>query len=128
MFALHSRLVVVVVALGTIFASADSAMARPPDPNCGETITANTTLYADLTDCPNEGIVIGADDVTLDLNGHSIDGDAVVAECPPKRSSATWAWPIARATTGSGSLVGRSGSSDSAYSWAPAPIAISSAT
>jgi len=42
---------------------------------CGATITVDTTLDSDLVDCPNHGIVIGADDVTLDLNGHRIDGD-----------------------------------------------------
>ena len=43
--------------------------------SCGETITADTTLDGDLLDCPNNGVVIGADGVTLDLNGHRIDGD-----------------------------------------------------
>jgi large repetitive protein len=43
--------------------------------SCGDTITADTTLDSDLTGCPSNGIVIGADDITLDLNGHTIDGD-----------------------------------------------------
>jgi len=43
--------------------------------SCGDTITTDTTLDSDLVNCPNNGIVIGADDVTLDLNGHVIDGD-----------------------------------------------------
>ena len=43
--------------------------------SCGDTITADTTLDSDLVNCPNNGIVIGADDITLDLNGHRIDGD-----------------------------------------------------
>jgi parallel beta-helix repeat protein len=43
--------------------------------DCGDTITADTTLDSDLVDCPNNGILIGADHVTLDLNGHTIDGD-----------------------------------------------------
>jgi parallel beta-helix repeat protein len=42
---------------------------------CGATITTNTTLTHDLTDCSGNGIVIGADDITLDLNGHTIDGE-----------------------------------------------------
>jgi parallel beta-helix repeat protein len=42
---------------------------------CGDIITADTTLDSDLINCPNNGIVIGADGVTLDLNGHLIDGD-----------------------------------------------------
>jgi parallel beta-helix repeat protein len=51
--------------------------------SCGDTITTDTTLDTDLIDCPNNGIVIGADDITLDLNGHTIDGDnALVDPCP----------------------------------------------
>lgn len=50
---------------------------------CGETITTNTTLDSDLIECPNNGIIIGADDITLDLNGHTIDGDAALVDpCP----------------------------------------------
>jgi parallel beta-helix repeat protein len=51
--------------------------------SCGDTITADTTLDSDLVNCPNNGIVIGADDITLDLNGHLIDGDGTLfAACP----------------------------------------------
>jgi hypothetical protein len=44
---------------------------------CGETITRDTKLDNDLSDCPPEfgttpAIVIGADGVTLDLNGHAV--------------------------------------------------------
>ncbi len=50
---------------------------------CGDTITADTTLDSDLTGCPSNGIVIGADDITLDLNGHTIAGDGKpVRRCP----------------------------------------------
>ena len=53
---------------------------------CGDTITADTTLDSDLVDCPNHGIVIGADDITLDLNGHRIDGDGTpAAGCNPRK-------------------------------------------
>ena len=59
------------------------AEAANTQPNCGETITADTRLESDLVDCPNNGIVIGADDITLDLNGHTIDGDGTeFADCP----------------------------------------------
>jgi len=52
---------------------------------CGTTITTDTTLDADLLDCPNNGIVIGADGITLDLNGHRIDGDGTeFADCPKR--------------------------------------------
>jgi parallel beta-helix repeat protein len=51
--------------------------------SCGDTITTDTKLDNDLLNCPNNGIVIGADDITVDLNGHLIDGDgAEFAGCP----------------------------------------------
>jgi large repetitive protein len=50
---------------------------------CGDTITVDTRLDSDLVNCPNNGIVIGADDVTLDLNGHTVAGDGESVEsCP----------------------------------------------
>jgi Right handed beta helix region len=53
---------------------------------CGDKITADTRLDSDLVDCPNNGIVIGADGVTLDLNGHTIDGDGKpFAACPRRK-------------------------------------------
>src|SRR5688500_12804931 len=39
---------------------------------CGSVLTEDTVLERALTDCPGDGLVIGADDITLDINGHSI--------------------------------------------------------
>jgi len=47
---------------------------------CGDTITTDTTLHNDLVNCPSNGIVIGADRITLDLNGHTIDGDGTFSD------------------------------------------------
>ncbi len=58
---------------------------KPVHVGCGQTITEDTKLANDLTDCPNNGLVIGVDDVTLDLNGPTIDGDGLdnlVEDCP----------------------------------------------
>lgn len=41
---------------------------------CGDVITQHTRLDADLLDCPGDGVVIGASNVSLDLGGHTIDG------------------------------------------------------
>jgi nitrous oxidase accessory protein NosD len=41
---------------------------------CGDVITQDTTLDSDLIDCPGDGVVIGAGNITLDLAGHTIDG------------------------------------------------------
>jgi hypothetical protein len=55
------------------------------DVGCGDTITADTTLHHNLVNCPNNGIVMGADGVTLDLNYHTIDSDGTpAAGCDPE--------------------------------------------
>ena len=48
------------------------------DVRCGDTITMDVELKHDLVDCPGTGIVIGADNIELDLNGHKIDGDGAL--------------------------------------------------
>jgi parallel beta-helix repeat protein len=44
--------------------------------HCGDPITADTTLTADVTGCTGNGLVIAADGITLDLAGHRIAGAA----------------------------------------------------
>jgi parallel beta-helix repeat protein len=74
--------VVAVTVLGLL--TLNGAEAANTQPKCGDTITADTTLDSDLLDCPNNGILIGADGITLDLNGHTIDGDGTpAAGCDP---------------------------------------------
>lgn len=41
---------------------------------CGLTITKDITLSEDLVGCEGDGIIVAADGVTIDLNGHSIVG------------------------------------------------------
>jgi parallel beta-helix repeat protein len=41
---------------------------------CGQTLTASTRLANNLVGCPGDGLVIGADNITVDLAGHSISG------------------------------------------------------
>jgi parallel beta-helix repeat protein len=43
--------------------------------HCGDVVTHDTTLDSDLIDCAGDGVVIGANDITLDLNGHTVRGD-----------------------------------------------------
>lgn len=56
------------------------ALARANGVRCGATITQNTRLQSDLIHCPGAGLVIGADHITLDLNGHTVAGAASVDE------------------------------------------------
>lgn len=46
---------------------------------CGDIITQDTVLTANVGPCPGDGLVVGRDGVTLDLNGHRITGTGVGA-------------------------------------------------
>ena len=73
------------MALAIVTAAAVAGPAKASHVECGEEITADTTLDSDLADCPNNGIVIGADGISLDLAGHRIDGDGAPAvSCNPE--------------------------------------------
>jgi parallel beta-helix repeat protein len=71
------------ILLTALISAAFPAISLASHVNCGDTITVDTTLDSDIVNCPNNGIVIGAADITLDLNGHTIDGnDALIDPCP----------------------------------------------
>jgi large repetitive protein len=82
-----SKLLAAIVALTLSVAMAvETDLAQAGHLSCGDTITADTTLDSDLTGCRSNGIVIGADDITLDLNGHTISGDGkLVRRCPRRQ-------------------------------------------
>jgi Right handed beta helix region len=65
------RLVILAVLLGFL---AGAAPASAHHVACGDTITQDTTLDSDLLDCSANGIIIGADNITLNLNGHTVTG------------------------------------------------------
>jgi parallel beta-helix repeat protein len=82
---MSARGLLVIVASFTLGFASDAYASKPVHVSCGQTITKDTRLANDLTDCPNNGLVISADDITLDLNGHTIDGDGLdnlVEDCP----------------------------------------------
>lgn len=58
----------------TILAAPADAAPRPV--KCGTVITASTTLTADIGPCSSDGLVIGADNVVLDLGGFAVVGRA----------------------------------------------------
>src|SRR5215218_4824811 len=77
----RSRSFVAVLALAIVCSLAISAgQASGSYVSCGAVLTADTKLDSDLVDCPNNGIVIGADNITLDLNGHTVDGDGELTD------------------------------------------------
>ena len=82
-------LAVAVLMAGSVGLAGPSG-AAPPSPTpavqlvCGATITTSVRLANDLIDCPGNGLIIGADGITLDLGGHTVDGDGTVRPgCPP---------------------------------------------
>ena len=74
--AAHTAFLLAVLAAILAPGPASANQAQPV--RCGDTITRDTKLKNDLVNCPGNGIVIGADDIELDLNGHTIDGDGVL--------------------------------------------------
>jgi parallel beta helix pectate lyase-like protein len=60
------------LAAAAAFAAVAAPQASAKQLSCGATITKNTKLTKDLVDCPGVGIKIGADGITLDLNGHTV--------------------------------------------------------
>lgn len=65
---------VLVSLMAAAYAPLGTVAAHATDVHCGLTITSDVRLSNDLVGCSGNGIVIGADNVTLDLNGHIIDG------------------------------------------------------
>ena len=74
---MQSKATAAAVALGgalTLFAGPAIAKSPLTTVHCGQTLTQSVKLANDLTDCPAPGLAIGADAITVDLNGHTIDG------------------------------------------------------
>lgn len=65
--------------------SAAYASTPPSGPvvvHCGDTITTDTTLATDVGPCPSTAIILGASNITLNLDGHTVFGTPVPGEGP----------------------------------------------
>ena len=62
------------IGVAAVLACALAPASAQAAPGCGGTITASTTLRGDLAGCPGDGLVIGADNLTLDLGRHTLAG------------------------------------------------------
>jgi|GEM_PF-3162244 len=62
-----------------IFSWTISAAPVPTTVYCGQTVTHSILLNNDLHDCSWDGLVVGAHGITIDLNGHTIDGVGLAA-------------------------------------------------
>jgi nitrous oxidase accessory protein NosD len=63
-----------VLTLAALFAAALSGSASAAHLQCGDVVTQSTTLDGDLGPCPGDGLLAGADGITIDLGGHVIRG------------------------------------------------------
>ena len=69
------RLVLLAVVMLSVVVSGPLAGTAQADPvNCGDTVTTNVTLQADVGPCTGDGIIVCADAIVLDLNGHRVVG------------------------------------------------------
>jgi parallel beta-helix repeat protein len=80
--------IVALTLAGALAVSAAPASATATtEVSCGQTLTHSVRLANDLKDCPGDGLVIGASGVTVDLNGHTIDGVATqIDDCDVRPS------------------------------------------
>jgi parallel beta-helix repeat protein len=70
---------ILAVAFAILVTTMFPAPASAADLNCGAILTQNTRLDRDLSCGTGDGLVIGADNIVLNLNGHSISGPATFA-------------------------------------------------
>lgn len=61
--------VIVLTAMFPAMATATNGVA------CGSVVTQSITLTHDLVDCAGDGLIAGQSGITIDLGGHTIDGD-----------------------------------------------------
>jgi parallel beta-helix repeat protein len=66
-------------ALPAIFGAAPVLAGPPTTVACGQVITQSIKVANDLSNCPGDGLVVGANSIKIDLGHHVIDGDGVNA-------------------------------------------------
>lgn len=74
---IRGTLLIAVAVIATMGFGSLAAGAQPPPAStvqCGEVITEHTVLADDVGPCQDNGIVVGADRIRLDLNGHRVFG------------------------------------------------------
>ena len=69
------RCFALLVAVAAVFVAPSAASAAGPA--CGDVVVTDVVLQSDLVGC-STGLVVGADNVTIDLNGHTIDGQSTL--------------------------------------------------
>lgn len=68
----HKRTVLAATLAFLMVATLLVVPAEADDVECGDVITENVTLTHDLGPCEGDGLIVQADDVTVDLGGHRV--------------------------------------------------------
>jgi len=71
----HKAVAALALALLTAASGLVGTAVAAPAIGCGTVITKSTKLTTDVGPCPGTGLVIAADNITVDLNGHRVSGD-----------------------------------------------------
>lgn len=88
----YAKALVLALVIGS---AAPAGVAHAAPVACGQVITQDTVLEADVGPCPGPGLVLGADNITLDLGGHTLFGapsstaPGILVEAPFTSPSAT---------------------------------------
>ena len=59
---------------GAVVVGSAPALAEPAVVQCGQVVTSSVVVLNDLSECLEHGLVVGADGITIDLGGHTLDG------------------------------------------------------
>lgn len=76
----HHRVVTALMLAAALLGTVLTAPAGAAHVGCGQVITQDTVLEADVGPCPDGGLVVAADGVKLDLNGHTVSGTPEVGD------------------------------------------------
>jgi parallel beta helix pectate lyase-like protein len=72
-----ARVAFILLLVGVTAVVAPSAVGQANGVSCGQVVTSDVILTESLTDCPTAGLLVGADGITIDLNGYTIAGQGL---------------------------------------------------
>lgn len=70
----RTRIGLLGAALAVPLLTAGASPAAADEVTCGTVVTTSIVLTDDLGPCPGDGLIAGADDITIDLGGYTISG------------------------------------------------------
>jgi hypothetical protein len=99
---------VVAAVAATLFLALNAGQALAATVHCGDVITQDATLDADVLGCANPALKLARQDLTLDLNGHTVSNSIVTAR-PPDTAPEDQFLPAGNVTVKNGTVEGKIG-------------------